>query len=154
LIPVVVRHISSRFFPELERRGNASWLSSLWVALKASGLFVIILVLGLPFHLIPGVGILLSTCATAYLFVRLMSFECLSEHASTLEYQEIYGATRPSAWAIGLTCAILSLLPPLLLFIPVYSALAFSYFYLQKLREHRSQSRLSPTLATPFEIAP
>jgi hypothetical protein len=70
---------------------------------------------------------------TAYFLVAVMSYDCLLAHATPEEYKTLYQSNTQGAWFIGLMCAVLSVIPPLFLLMPVLSALAFSYFYLNKL---------------------
>ncbi|MFN7835086.1 MAG: EI24 domain-containing protein [Burkholderiaceae bacterium] len=138
LMPLVAKHIATRTFPDIERQGNTSWAQSMFIALKASLVFLLILLVGLPFQLIPGLGVLISIYATAYLFVKIMSYDCLSEFTSSGEYAAICATSSSEAWAIGLICATLSFIPPFILFLPVYAGLAFSYFYFRKLKSLRA----------------
>ncbi len=138
VMPFVVAHVQSRGFEGLERRGNASMLHTVWIALKATVVFVIGWVITLPLWLIPGVGFFLPFVWTAYLLVAVMSFDSLAAHASREEFKRLYRENSRGAWLIGLACAILSVIPPFFLVVPVFSALAFTYFYFAKLREIRA----------------
>jgi CysZ protein len=140
LMPLVVKHVATRTFSDVERQGKTSWAQGIFIALKASLVFLLILLIGLPFQLIPGLGILISIYATAYLFVKIMGYDCLSEFATADEYDAIRATSSWEAWAIGLICATLSFIPPFILFLPVYAGLAFSYFYFTKLQSLRASS--------------
>ncbi|MFN7505129.1 MAG: hypothetical protein ACK5Q1_06165, partial [Limnobacter sp.] len=54
-----------------------------------------------------------------------------------LEMKEIKKRDSTSAWLIGLVCACLSFIPPILLIMPVMSALAFTRHYMVVLQQVR-----------------
>jgi uncharacterized membrane protein len=74
---------------------------------------------------------------TAYLLIAVMRFDALSEHATKAEFKQIKKRDSTPAWLIGISCAFLSFVPPILLIMPVLSALAFTRYYMQSLDELR-----------------
>ena len=137
VMPFVISHVQSRGFETLERRGNAGFWNTAWIALKATLIFIVGWLLTLPLWLIPGVGFVLPFIWTAYLLTAVMSFDCLAAHATKDESQRLYRKYSSGAWTIGIACAILSVIPPFFLLVPVFSALAYTYFYFDRLQEER-----------------
>lgn len=137
--PPVVNYISQRDFPQLGKRGDTGWIRSLWVALKAVLVFLIAWVITLPLWLIPGMAFVLPILLTAYLLMTVMRFDALAAHATLDEIHAIRKQDSSSAWLIGIVCAFLSFVPPILLIMPVMSALAFTRHYMLALDQLRSR---------------
>ncbi len=136
--PPVVKYLSGREFSDVSTKGDASMWLGLWVTLKAVVVFLLAWVVTLPLWLIPGVAFVLPVLLTAYLLIAVMRFDALATHATKQEMKLIKKKDSTSAWLIGLVCAFLSFIPPILLIMPVMSALAFTRHYLISLREVRS----------------
>lgn len=136
--PPVVKYLSKRDFPELQEKGEAGTIAGLWVTLKAVVIFLIGWIVTLPLWLIPGMALVLPILLTAYLLIAVMRFDALVEHATKQEMKLIKKRDSSSAWLIGIVCAVLSFIPPILLIMPVMSALAFTHHYLGNLQNMRS----------------
>lgn len=135
--PPVVNFLTEKEFQNLDKRGDANVMHSLWVTLRAVVVFLLAWVVTLPLWLIPGMAFVLPVLLTAYLLMAVMRFDALSGHATRLEIKAIKKRDSTSAWLIGLVCAFLSFIPPILLIMPVMSALAFTRHYLGALGELR-----------------
>jgi CysZ protein len=136
--PPVVKYLAKRDFPALAENGEAGTITGLWVTLKAVIIFLIGWLITLPLWLIPGMALVLPVLLTAYLLIAVMRFDALVEHATKQEMALIKKRDSSSAWLIGIACAILSFIPPVLLIMPVMSALAFTHHYLRHLQHLRS----------------
>jgi CysZ protein len=137
--PPVVNYLSGKEFSPLERRGDASTWLGLWVTLKAVLIFLIAWIITLPLWLIPGMAFILPIVLTAYLLITVMRFDALSAYATKQEMKLIQSNDSSSAWLIGMVCAFLSFVPPILLIMPVMSALAFVRYYLRTLSKIRNE---------------
>ena len=135
--PPVVNYLTGREFQRIEKKGDSGLVLSVWVALKAVLVFLIAWVVTLPLWLIPGVALVLPILLTAHLLMTVMRFDALAGHATKLELKEIKKRDSTSAWLIGLVCAFLSFIPPILLIMPVMSALAFTRHYMGALAQVR-----------------
>lgn len=135
--PLVVKYLGQREFAHLEKKGNAGFVRGVWVACKSVVIFLVVWILTLPLWLIPGVAFLMPILLTAYLLMTVMRFDALATHASVDEINRMTQRDTGSSWFIGLVCAFLSFIPPVLLIMPVMSALAFTRHYLQVLDEER-----------------
>lgn len=135
--PPVVRFLAGKEFSSLQRKGNSGIFRNLWSTLKAVLVFILAWIVTLPLWLIPGVAFILPIVLTAYLLIAVMRFDALADHASIQEIEQIRQNDSTSAWLIGLVCAFLSFIPPILLIMPVMSALAFTRYYLEALENQR-----------------
>jgi hypothetical protein len=141
VMPFVISHVTRHYYPQLGRSGESGFFASAWQAIKASAIFVLGWILTLPLWLVPGVALVLPFIWTAYLLVAVMSFDCLIEHASREEFKHLYRTHSGGAWLLGLACAVLSVLPPLFILVPVISALAFTHYYLGLLVRLRESNK-------------
>lgn len=135
--PTVLKYLSKKDFPHLARQGESGVVMSVWVTLKAVIVFLVGWIVTLPLWLIPGMAFVLPLLLTAYLLIAVMRFDALSDHATREEFKRIKKQDSTSAWLIGIFCAFLSFVPPILLIMPVLSALAFTRYYLQALENLR-----------------
>lgn len=136
--PPVVNYLTDKEFQGIEKKGDSGITMSLWVTLKAVVVFLIAWIVTLPLWLIPGMAFVLPVLLTAYLLMAVMRFDSLAGHATKLEIKEIKKRDSTSAWLIGLVCAFLSFIPPILLIMPVMSALAFTRHYMGSLVKVRN----------------
>lgn len=146
VMPFAIAHIARSDFPQLARRGQSAILASIWQAVKASVVFLLGWILTLPLWLIPGAMFILPIFWTSYLLVAVMSFDCLTEHASRAEFRQLYDRHARSAWTIGLGCTLLSLIPLFFFLVPVISALAFTHYYFGHLTRLREQEGVWDTV--------
>lgn len=138
--PPVVKYLAARDYPELKRSGESGSMMGLWVTVKAVIIFIVGWIVTLPLWLIPGMAFVLPLLLTAYLLIAVMRFDALVEHATKKEMKLIKKRDSSSAWLIGLVCAFLSFVPPILLIMPVMSALAFTHHYLGNLSQLRGSN--------------
>lgn len=141
--PPVVSYLTDREFKGLSRKGESGMLLGLWVTVKAVLVFLLAWVLTLPLWLIPGMAFVLPILLTAYLLMSVMRFDALAAHATKPEMQELKKQDSTSAWLIGLVCAFLSFVPPILLIMPVMSALAFTRYYMSGLQTLRGSKTVN-----------
>lgn len=135
--PPVVNYLTDKEFQGIEKKGDSGMVMSLWVTLKAVVIFLVAWIVTLPLWLIPGMAFVLPVLLTAYLLMAVMRFDSLAGHATKQEIKEIRKRDSTSAWLIGLVCAFLSFIPPILLIMPVMSALAFTRHYMGALVQVR-----------------
>ncbi len=134
--PALVRLVSSRDYPHLERKEGGGLMGSVINALIALIIFIAIWGATLPLW-VAGVGAVVPFVATAYLNQRLFRYDALAEHASHEEMRTIFSSERPSLWGLGLATGLAQFVPFLNLFAPVLAALAFIHFGLARLAELR-----------------
>lgn len=114
LAPAVVRLVAARRFPQLARRGQASFLRSLLWSLGSTLLALFALLLSLPFWLIPPLVLLLPPLIWGWLSYRVMSYDALADHADAAERQAILREERLPLLVIGVVTGYLGAAPSLL----------------------------------------
>jgi len=134
VMPMVVKHVSRKDFPELALQGQNTLVVSVWNALWVSVVFVLGWLLTLPFWLFPPLGLLISLLWWTFAFSRIMRIDAIVEHATTRERQLLLQRNGTGFWAIGLLCALINLVPPAWIFLPVFSGLIYTYYGLEALR--------------------
>ncbi|MES2365092.1 MAG: EI24 domain-containing protein [Pseudomonadota bacterium] len=137
VMPMMVRHVASRDYPELEQRHGGTFAGSVWNALIAIGVFCGLWLLSLPFWLLAGLGALFSLLLTAYLNQRLFRYDALAEHASREEFQLILEQSGAQLYLLGLLLALLHYIPVINLLSPVYTGLVYIHYGLGQLKRLR-----------------
>ncbi len=135
-MPMLIRLVAERDYPQLERKNGGSIGGNLLNALLAICIFVVIWALTIPLWLI-GVGVIIPFIAAAYLNQRLFRYDALAEHASHEEMRVLFSANQSSLWGLGLLTGLAQFVPILNLFAPVLSGLAFVHFGLGRLNNLR-----------------
>ena len=161
MTPALVGLVSTRRFPNLERkRGGSSWQSVLWTLISVI-LALGALILTLPLWWVPPLAILLPALIWGWLTYRVMTYDVLAEHASSQERVELMkryrfqllgmgvltgamGAAPSLVWASGaLFAAAFVILIPVAVWIYtlvfIFSALWFVHFLLFALSSLREE---------------
>jgi len=138
-MPVLIRMVAERDYPELARASGGSLIGNLGNALIAMLLFIALWVVTLPLWLI-GVGVIVPFIAAAYLNQRLFRYDAIAEHASAGEMTTLFESERGGWWGLGLLTGLVQFVPLLNLLGPVFAALAFIHFGLARLRQQRVES--------------
>lgn len=164
-MPVIVRHVSRRHYPDLEERRGGSIAGSLWVTAYSFVLFAVLWLLTLPLSLVPPLTFAVQPLLWGWLTYQVMSYDALSEHASRQEYKDVVRIHRWPLLAIGAIAGAMGAAPTLLwlggalsvIFFPVlaagaiwlyvlvftFSGLWFQHYCLQALADYRSGEHAS-----------
>jgi hypothetical protein len=94
----------------------------------------------MPLWLIPPLAVLLPLFWWAFAYTRMLRVDAVIEHASAKERKLIWKRHNRQLWLIGGCLALLNLLPPAWLILPVFSALVFAHFSLEALRQLRGET--------------
>lgn len=148
-LPIMLERVGRRDYADLELRRGGSNAGSAWNAVVATLLFVLALVVSLPFWLIPGVGLIVSVLLTGWLNQRAFGYDALMLHADADELRRLRADQRVSMLALGGACALLAYVPVLNLIAPAYSGLAFVHFLLESLRRERTRNGVTILDASP-----
>lgn len=140
VMPMVLRHLSQRDYPDLLQQGDNATAISVWNALWVGTVFVVGWLITLPLWLFPPFALILPVFWWTFAFTLLLRVDALVEHATRRERRYLWRQLKGSYWSIGLVLALCNLLPPAWLILPVFSALAFAHFSLENLRRLRSAS--------------
>lgn len=139
VMPLVLAHVGQRDYPDVAARGRHGVWISVWNALWVSVVFILGWLVTLPLWLIPPLGLVLSLFWWSFAFSRMMRVDALVDHASPAERKWLWRRRNGGFWLLGLVCALLNLLPPAWVFLPVFSGLAFAHFGFEALRQLRRE---------------
>ncbi|MFI4923367.1 MAG: EI24 domain-containing protein [Burkholderiales bacterium] len=137
-MPVMVKHVGARNYPRLEQKHSGTVLGSLWNALVATVIFILLWLVTLPFWLFGLPAVVLPVLLSAYLSQRLFRYDALAEHASTDEFERVLERSGIRLYVLGAILALIQFVPVLNLFSPVYIGLAYIHFCLGELQQLRS----------------
>ncbi len=137
-MPAIVRQVSSRNYPTLERRGGGSILGSIWIALSSSIIFIALWLVTLPLSAIPLLGFLIQPLLWGWLTYRVLAYDALAGHADRTELRAILRTQRWPLLAIGAATGAMGAAPTLLwlggslsvVFFPVLAALSIWLYLL------------------------
>lgn len=142
VMPLVLAHVGRRDYPDVEARGKHASVISIWNALWVSVLFVLGWVITLPLWLIPPLGLVLSLFWWTFAFNRMMRVDAVVDYADVTERQLVWRERSAGFWVLGFICALVNLIPPAWVFLPVFSGLVYAHYSFEALR----QLRRDPTL--------
>ncbi len=152
-MPVMVKLVSERDFPALEKRDGGNAVGSVFNASIGITIFLLLFVLSLPLWLLGPVGLMAGALNSAYLAQRLFRYDALSDHASADEYRALVKQARGRLFLLGLVLAPLNYVPLVNLFAPVLGGLAFTHFCLRELAVVRGKLP-SPLTPHPSHLTP
>ncbi len=160
MTPALVRMVEQRRFPRLERKHGAGFVGSVFWALGHTVLALLLLLLSLPFWLIPPLVLVVPPLIWGWLSYRLMSFDAWAEHASKAERRQLMQQYRLELLAMGIITGLMGAAPSVVwastalfiaafvVLIPVaiwiyalvfaFSSLWFSHFCLHALQQLRA----------------
>ena len=173
MTPAVVRLVSRRRFPDLERKHGASWMRSAFWSLGSTLLAAVALIVSVPLWLIPPLILILPPLIWGWLTYRVMAFDSLADHASGEERRLVFREHRHWLLLIGVVAGYLGAAPSIIwasgwffaaafpILIPVaiwiytlvfaFSSLWFTHYCLAALAQLRARPA---TPATPVPTAP
>ena len=176
LAPVLASDVARRRFPALARQGDATVLRSVSWSLRALAKALLMLLVSVPFWVVPGVHMLAPPLIWGWLNSRVMSFDALSEFASHEELQQLLRTQRRVLLGMGVVAALLGAAPAVVwvsgvvfaaLFVVlmplavviymavlVFTALWFAHFGLACLQDMRAAAARASTPAPTFSSAP
>lgn len=139
-MPVIVKTVASRHFPQLAARRGGTVAGSLRNALSALLAFAALWLATLPLLLIPPVYVAASLLLNAWLSQRMFRYDALAEHASAPEIDAVLRENRKRLFGLGLTLAPLSLIPIVnILVLPIYAGIAYTELCLSELAALRAR---------------
>lgn len=113
-LPVIVNHVSLRYYPGLEQRHGGSFFGSLWVFVSTLVIFVLLWCATLPLALIPPLLLVLHPILWGWLTYRVMVYDALATHASADERRAILRQHRGPLLLIGVLAGAMGAAPTLL----------------------------------------
>ena len=144
-MPVIVKIVATRHFPQLAARRGGTVGGSLRNALSALLAFAALWLATLPLLLIPPVYVAASLLLNAWLSQRMFRYDALAEHASASELDAVLRENRTRLFGLGLTLAPLSLIPIVnILVLPIYAGIAYTELCLAELAALRARNASVP----------
>ncbi|MDZ7920547.1 EI24 domain-containing protein [Rhodoferax sp.] len=159
MTPMIVRLVTQRRFPALERTGGASYLVSVFWGLGASLTALVLLVLSMPLWFVPPLVLVLPPLIWGWLTYRVLAFDALADHATAEERHTLMrrhrwwllgmgiftgylGAAPSLVWSVGFVAVALApVLVPLSIWlytlIFAFSSLWFTHYCLAALQQLR-----------------
>lgn len=159
-MPLIVKHVGKRHFPELEARNGGSFWGSLWMSGSSFGIFVFLWLLTLPLSLVPPLTFIILTVLWGWLTYRVMAYDALADYADAEERRAILRIHRWPLLMIGAVSGAMGAAPTLLwlggalsvIFFPllaagsiwlyvlvfVFTGLWFQYYCLAALQKYRA----------------
>ncbi len=112
--PAIVGMVGRRRFPDLEHRHGGSWLGGLVRSIGYSAAALLMVLVSVPFWLIPGIALIVPPLIWGWLNERIMGFDVLAEHATVAEREAIRRAHRGPMLVIGIACGFVCGIPSLI----------------------------------------
>jgi hypothetical protein len=138
-MPAMVDHVGEREYPTLARRKGGTLGGSLWNALVASFVLVLLCLVTLPLWLVPLFWPVLPVVLLGYLNQRVYRYDALAEHGTSAEMDSLVRRYRGELFGLGIVVALLGHVPVIGLLMPVYGGLAFIHYALDRLGELRRE---------------
>jgi hypothetical protein len=161
-MPMIVRHVGRRHYPELEMLRGGTLLGSLWIAAWSFAVFVVVWLVTLPLSLFPPLTFVIQPVLWGWLTYHVMAYDALADHASAQERKDIMRNRRWPLLLIGAITGAMGAAPTLLwlggalsfIFFPllaagaiwlyvlvfVFTGLWFQHYCLEALAEHRARA--------------
>ena len=136
-MPAMVEHVASRRFPQLARRKGGTVAGSVWNAVVALAGLIGLILLSVPFWLLPPLWPLIPVAIAGWLNQRVLRYDALAEHATAEEMRRIFSARRGAMFAMGAILALLAYVPVVGFVAPVLFGLAFIHLLLAELQTLR-----------------
>ncbi len=114
ITPAIVTLVARRRFAKLERRHGGSWWRGLFASFFYTVGALLMVMITLPFWLIPGLALVLPPVIWGWLTARVMGFDSLAEHSSVAEREAILGAHRWQLLMMGIICGFLCGVPSMI----------------------------------------
>ena len=133
-MPVIVKTVAARHFPQLTARRGGTFAGSARNAMVALLVFVPLWLVTLPLLFLPPVYVVVSLLLNAWLSQRMFRYDALAEHASAPEIAVVLRENRVRLLGLGLVLSPLSLIPVVnVLVLPIYAGIAFTELCLAEL---------------------
>lgn len=113
-MPAIARHVGSRDYPHLIRRGGGSIWGSVWVAMWSFVVFLLLWLVSLPLALIPPLSFVAHLLLWGWLTYRVLAYDALAAHADRIELPAILREHRWPLLLIGAVTGAMGAAPTLI----------------------------------------
>ena len=138
-MPAMVAHVGEREYPRLAQRKGGTFAGSVWNALVALVVFMLLFAVTLPLWIVPLLWPVLPVVLFGYFNQRVYRYDALAEHASADEAAGLIARNRGELFLLGVALAVIGHIPLVGLAMPVYGGLVFIHYELARLAEARSE---------------
>jgi uncharacterized protein involved in cysteine biosynthesis len=140
-LPIMLEKVAVTRYADLEMRRGGSFTGSATNALIAVAVFLVAIVVSLPFWLIPGVGLVVSILLTAWMNTKAFGYDALMLHGDREEMPRLRRVHGAGLLGLGVGCALLAYVPVVNLVAPAFCGLAYVHYLLEALRRDRALPR-------------
>ena len=136
-MPAMLNYVAARKYPDMEKKHGGTFVGSIWNAIAAILIYLVLWVATLPLWLFAVTIPLVHLALNGYLNQRLFRYDALAEHASQEEialFRERYGW---NLFLLGFVLAFTQFIPILNFFSPIYIGLAFIHYCLAMIEKMR-----------------
>ncbi|MBI2306621.1 MAG: EI24 domain-containing protein [Rhodocyclales bacterium] len=137
VVPLLVKEIGAREYPDVARMGDDSFVASTANSLLAALGFLVGWIGTLPLWLIPGMGLVLPIYWLAWLNRRTFAYDALAAHATKHEWKALFEKHRGKMLLLGILLGVFAHVPFVGLLAPAFAALAYVHYGLEALRRER-----------------
>jgi hypothetical protein len=170
-MPIIVKHVGTRHYPQLEKRRGGTLWGTLWISTWSFLTFAVLWVVTLPLTMIPPLTFIIQPALWGWLTYKVMAYDALAEHASKPEYEHIMRAHRWHLLLIGAIAGAMGAAPTLLwlggalsvilfpilaagaiwmyVLVFVFSGLWFEHYCLEALAQYRQAAMLRAPAMQP-----
>ncbi|MDR0775672.1 MAG: EI24 domain-containing protein [Azonexus sp.] len=143
IMPLMLKFLAAGQYRDLAPMGKDSFVAGAVNSVLASLIFIVAWLLTIPLWLIPGFSLLIPLLLMAWLNRRAFAWDALSMHASESEWAALRQRHKGPLFLLGLVMALLAHIPLVGLLAPALTALAFSHYSLEALRQARGGAIVS-----------
>jgi hypothetical protein len=111
MTPAMLALVADRRFPRLERKRGGSFIGAVFGSVWATVAALLALVVTLPLWFVPPLVLVLPPLIWGWLTYRVMSYDVLSDHASSAERHALMREHRPQLLAMGVISGYLGAAP-------------------------------------------
>lgn len=128
-MPMIVKHVAARRYPQLEARKGGSLWGTLWMSASSFVVFLVLWLITIPLSAIPPLGFVIQPALWGWLTYRVIAYDALAEHADAQELHDILRIHRWPLLVIGAITGAMGAAPTLLwlggaLFVVLFPVLA------------------------------
>jgi hypothetical protein len=139
LVPLIIPVVVKKYFPELstlvKNKNTMPFYKSILNSLKYGFLYIFLLMISIPFFLIPGANILISFFLNSYLVKSIFPMDCLMDYATEDEYLDFLNKHNAYLWQLSFLNNSLLYIPVVNLIAPPVMALSFSIYCLGNIKK-------------------
>lgn len=125
---IVVRKVESVYYPQIKSGDAETFWSDLWYDIRFTVKALIINIIILPFYLV-GIGFLLSIIVNSYLLGMEFFVNAASYQIGKRKARDLFNQNRIPALLGGLIFTLLSLIPIVNLFVPIFAIVWMVHLY-------------------------